>query len=66
MQNESKQNKSAKSSYQQQLDELNEKCRQCHMKNGTPNPDHCDYHCKIGFEIHKLYCMMGEAPHKNW
>lgn len=58
--------KTVNDSYQRRIEELNEKCRQCREKYGTQNYDHCDYHCQTGFEIHKLYCMKGEALHRKW
>lgn len=58
--------KNANDFYQRRINELNEKCRQCQKRYGVQNPDRCEYHCQNGFEIHKLYCMKGEALHKKW
>lgn len=48
--------------------ELNQKCMECRRKYGTPSYDHCEYHCQVGNEMHKLDFerQNGFNSHKYW
>ena len=50
--------------YRKQIEELNKYCIGC-PDNGR-NFDRCNYHCSVGFKIHKLDCLMGNGDHSRW
>ena len=57
-----------KEQYEERRKALNLRCEECQKKHGIPNPDHCDYHCQTGFEIHKLDAEAGKGwgSHQWW
>lgn len=53
---------------QKREEELNKKCMECRRKYGNPTFDHCNYHCQVGNEIHKLDFekKKGWDSHEHW
>ena len=47
---------------------LQKKCMECRKKYGMPTFDHCNYHCIIGNQLHKLEFEKknGWGSHKYW
>ena len=50
--------------YRKEIEKLNKLCIGC-PDNGR-NPDRCQYHCQVGFKIHKYDCLMGNGNHSRW
>lgn len=56
--------------YRQKLEALNAKCMECQKRNqGSVNPDRCEMHCTIWFQLRKLeteYSDVTGYTHKAW
>ena len=52
----------------EKLEKLNKKCVECRKRYGNPTYDHCNYHCTIGAQIHRLDAESenGWGSHDHW
>ena len=50
--------------YRKEIETLSKHCIGC-SDNGK-NFDRWNYHCSVGFKIHKYDCLMGNGNHSRW